>query len=59
MYRSLAALPATPPSPLWVGTIDLIVILMVLSVGVGWLASAAAQRTAANADVSELLRHGD
>jgi hypothetical protein len=41
------------------GTIDLIVILMVLSVGVGWLASAAAQRTADNANVSELLRHGD
>lgn len=59
MFRSLDALPATPPSPLWVGTIDLIVILVVLSVGVGWLASAAAQRTADNADVSELLRHGD
>jgi putative ABC transport system permease protein len=59
MFRSLDALPATPPSPLWVGTIDLIAILMVLSVGVGWLASVAAQRTADNADVSELLRHGD
>jgi putative ABC transport system permease protein len=59
MFRSLDALPATPPSPLWVGTIDLIVILMVLSVGVGWLASAAAQRTADDANVSELLRHGD
>jgi putative ABC transport system permease protein len=59
IFRSLDALPATPPSPLWVGTIDLITILVLLSVGVGWLASAAAQRTADNADVSELLRHGD
>jgi putative ABC transport system permease protein len=59
IFRSLDALPATPPSPLWAGTIDLIAILVLLSVGVGWLASAAAQRTADNADVSELLRHGD
>jgi ABC-type antimicrobial peptide transport system permease subunit len=59
IFRSLDALPATPPSPLWAGTIDLIAILVLLSVGVGWLASGAAQRTADNADVSELLRHGD
>lgn len=59
IFRSLDALPSTPPGPLWAGTIDLIAILMVLSVGVGWLASVAAQRTADNADVSELLRHGD
>jgi putative ABC transport system permease protein len=59
IFRSLDALPATPPSPLWAGTIDLIAILVLLSLGVGWLASAAAQRTADHADVSELLRHGD
>jgi putative ABC transport system permease protein len=59
VYLALDGLPATPPPPRWVGTIDLIVLLALLSVGVGWLASAAAQRTADNADVSELLRHGD
>lgn len=59
MYRALDALPNTPPTPRWVGVVDLGVLLAVVSLGVGFAAAYIAQRTADNADVSELLRHGE
>ncbi len=58
LYLALDPLPETPPGPQWVGAIDLALLILVV---VGVLAAASAwmaQRTADNADVSELLRHG-
>lgn len=59
LYLALDPLPETPPGPQWVGAIDLGLLILV---AVGVLAAASAwmaQRTADNADVSDLLRHGE
>ncbi len=58
IYPALDALPSTPPPPHWVGVFDITVVLGILALIVGSVASYVAQRTADNADVSELLRHG-
>lgn len=58
LYLSLDPLPETPPVPQWVGTPDLIVIILLLVVLLAAVSAWIAQRTADNADVSELLRHG-
>ncbi len=59
LYLALDPLPDTPPSPQWVGTSDLGVLIVVVTLAVAGLSAWMAQRTADNADVSELLRHGD
>lgn len=58
IYVALDALPKTPPGPYWVDVWDLAIVLGLLALAVGFLAALVAQRTADNADVSELLRHG-
>jgi hypothetical protein len=58
IYPALDALPSTPPPPQWVGVLDVAVVLGILALIVGLVASHVAQRTADSADVSELLRHG-
>jgi FtsX-like permease family len=58
IYAALDALPNTPPPPDWVGVWDLAIVLGLLALAVGLVAAFVAQRTADNADVSELLRHG-
>ncbi|MGA7096595.1 MAG: hypothetical protein WB245_03400 [Acidimicrobiia bacterium] len=59
LYRILDAVPETPPSPRWVGAADLIVLCFVVALLVGVLAAILSQRTADNANTSELLRHGE
>lgn len=59
LYRILDAVPETPPSPRWVGASDLTLLCLGLAVGIGGLAAILAQRTADNANTSELLRHGE
>jgi putative ABC transport system permease protein len=59
LYTVLDAVPETPPGPRWVGAIDLSLIAVVIALGVAAVAAILAQRTADNADTSELLRHGD
>jgi putative ABC transport system permease protein len=58
LYLALDPLPETPPAPQWVGTADLTLIILVLVVVLAAVSAWMAQRTADNADVSELLRHG-
>lgn len=57
VYAALDALPQTPPGPTWVGVLDLVAILLALGFAVALLVAFTSQRTADNADVSELLRH--
>jgi hypothetical protein len=59
LYLALDPLPDTPPSPQWVGTSDLGVLIVAVTLAVAGLSAWMAQRTADNADVSELLRHGN
>jgi putative ABC transport system permease protein len=59
LYTVLDAVPETPPGPRWVGAIDLSLFAVVIALGVAAVAAILAQRTADNADTSELLRHGD
>jgi putative ABC transport system permease protein len=58
LYLALDPLPETPPAPQWVGTADLAVIILGLVVALAAVSAWMTQRTADNADVSELLRHG-
>jgi putative ABC transport system permease protein len=58
LYRALDPLPETPPAPQWVGTTDLSLIVLGLVVVLAAVSAWMTQRTADNADVSELLRHG-
>jgi len=53
----LDPLPETPPAPQWVGTADLAPIILGLVVVLAAVSAWMTQRTADNADVSELLRH--
>jgi putative ABC transport system permease protein len=57
LYLALDPLPDIPPVPQWVGTTDLTVLVLVVVLVVAALSAWTAQRTADNADVSELLRH--
>ena len=59
LYRILDAVEETPPPPRWVGAMDLVVISVVVALTVSVVATILAQRTADNADTSELLRHGE
>lgn len=59
LYTVLDAVPETPPGPRWVGAIDLSLFAVLIALGVAAVAAVLAQRTADNADTSELLRHGD
>ncbi|MFZ0626466.1 MAG: hypothetical protein WAN34_08220 [Acidimicrobiia bacterium] len=59
LYSILDAVPETPPSPRWVGATDLTVACFVAALVVGGLAALLSQRTADNANTSELLRHGE
>ncbi len=58
VYQALDPLPATPPPPAWSWDFDVVAILIIAAAAVSAIASLIAQRTADNADVSELLRHG-
>jgi len=58
LYLALDPLPETPPAPQWVGTADLALIILGLVVVLAAVSAWMTQRTADNADVSELLRHG-
>ena len=58
LYLALDPLPETPPAPQWVGTADITLVVLALVVLLGAVSARMAQRTADNADVSELLRHG-
>lgn len=59
LYLALDPLPETPPEPQWVGAIDLGLLILVVVAVLAAVSAWMAQRTADNADVSELLRHGD
>jgi putative ABC transport system permease protein len=59
LYKVLDAVPETPPGPRWVGALDLSLLALLIALGVAAIGAALAQRTADNADTSELLRHGD
>jgi len=58
LYLALDPLPETPPAPQWVGTADITLVVLALVVLLAAVSARMAQRTADNADVSELLRHG-
>jgi hypothetical protein len=58
LYLALDPLPETPPAPQWVGAADITAVVLVLVVLLATVSAGMAQRTADNADVSELLRHG-
>ncbi|HSJ84294.1 MAG TPA: FtsX-like permease family protein [Acidimicrobiia bacterium] len=58
LYLALDPLPETPPAPQWVGTADITLVVLALVVLLAAASARMAQRTADNADVSELLRHG-
>jgi len=58
LYLALDPLPETPPAPQWVGTTDIAFVVLALVVLLAAVSARMAQRTADNADVSELLRHG-
>jgi putative ABC transport system permease protein len=58
LYLALDPLPETPPAPQWVGAADITAVVLVLVVLLAAVSAGMAQRTADNADVSELLRHG-
>lgn len=58
LYLALDPLPETPPAPQWVGTADLALVILGLVVALAAVSAWMTQRTADNADVSELLRHG-
>jgi len=58
LYLALDPLPETPPVPQWVGTADITLVVLALVVLLAAASARMAQRTADNADVSELLRHG-
>jgi len=59
LYKILDAVPETPPGPRWVGALDLSLLAILIALSVAAIGAALAQRTADNADTSELLRHGD
>ncbi|MDJ0925261.1 MAG: hypothetical protein QNJ77_11925 [Acidimicrobiia bacterium] len=59
LYAVLDAVPETPPSPRWIGALDLSLLSLLAAAIVAAIAAVLAQRTADNADATELLRHGD
>ncbi|MDH3464066.1 MAG: ABC transporter permease, partial [Acidimicrobiia bacterium] len=59
LYLILDAVQETPPAPRWVGALNVAVLALVIAAVVSILAALLAQRTADNADTSELLRHGE